>query len=111
MNHAVRVGRFSSVAIASPDTDVFVSAMHHFKNLSRYILQELWVVSGGSNSRHVIPIHLIVSSMDPGFVQVLPAIHSLTGCDTTSKFSTKLKAVKMGMENGFCYSVLELRKT
>lgn len=98
VNNAVKVGNFGSVAIASPDTDVFINATYHFKNLG---LQELWVVSGRSDSRSAIPIHNLVSSMDPDFVQVLPAIHSLTGCDTTSKFSTKTKAVKMGLKKGF----------
>ena len=33
VKHAVKVGRFGSVAIASPETDIFVSATHHFDKL------------------------------------------------------------------------------
>ena len=30
LNHAVKVAKYHNVAAASPDTDVFVWAMHHF---------------------------------------------------------------------------------
>ena len=101
VNHAVNVGRFGSVAIAYPDTDIFVSATHHFDKLIYLDLKELWLVSGRSESRTVVPIHDLVDSMEPDLVEVLPAIHALTGCDTTSKFGTKGKAVKEGMKNGY----------
>ena len=29
-NHAVKIGNYGSVAIASPDSDIFVSALHYF---------------------------------------------------------------------------------
>ena len=101
VNHAVNVGRFGSVVVASSDTDIFVSAAHHFNKLMYNDLQELWLISGRSESRSVVPINDLVDAMDPDFIEVLPAIHALTGCDTTSKFGTKSKAVIEGMKNGY----------
>ena len=43
MNHAVKVEFFRSVVIASEDTDVFLSATHHFPELKCH---ELWFLSG-----------------------------------------------------------------
>ena len=45
-NHAVKVGKCTSKMIASPDTDVFVSALHHFNHWKEFGLTELWIVSG-----------------------------------------------------------------
>ena len=101
VNHAVKVGRFDSVTIASPDTDVFVSAIHHFSKLMYFDLQELWFISGRSESKTVVPVHDMVGSMEPDLIEVLPASHALTGCDTTSKVGTKGKAVKEGIKNGY----------
>ena len=64
-------------------------------------LQEFWLVSGRSDSRSVIPIHGLFECIDRDFIEVLPAIHALTGCDTTSKVGTKAKAIKEGMKNGY----------
>ena len=35
-NHAIKVGRYSSVVIASPDTDIFVAATHHCNKLNLF---------------------------------------------------------------------------
>ena len=40
------------------------------------------------------------------FIDILPAIHALTGCDTTSKMGTKKKAIKKENKNAYhllCY--------
>ena len=49
-NHAMKIGNYGSVVIASPDTDIFVSALHHFYKLKYFDLEELWFVSGRGNS-------------------------------------------------------------
>ena len=68
VNHAVNVGRFGSVVVASSDTDIFVSAAHHFNKLMYNDLQELWLISGRSESRSVVPINDLVDAMDPDFI-------------------------------------------
>ena len=100
VNHAIKVGRNTSVVIASPDTDMFVAATHHFNILKKYFaLEELWFVSGRSGSRICFPIHDLANDLDPELTEVLPAIHALTGCDTASKVGTKSRAVKEGPES------------
>ena len=32
-NHAIKLAKYHNVAVASADTDVFVCALHHFKQL------------------------------------------------------------------------------
>ena len=51
-------------------------------------LQDLWFHHNGS----AIPLHESFESLPIEVVRVLPAIHALTGCDTTSKVGTKLQA-------------------
>ena len=72
-------------------------------------LQELWFISGRSESKSVVPIHALVGSMEPDLIEILPAIHALTGCNTTSKVGTKRKAIKEGNKNGY-YTILERMK-
>ena len=60
----------------------------------------MWLVFGRSESRTVVPIHELVNYMEPDFIEVLPAIHTLTGCDTTIKVGTKNMAIKEGVKNG-----------
>ena len=100
-NHAIKVGRYSSVVIASPDTDIFVAATHHFNKQNYFNLEELWFVSGRSDSRSVFPIHDFANDLDPDLAEILPAIHAFTGCDTASKVGTKSKAVKEGANIGY----------
>ena len=95
-NHAIKTRNYGSVVIASHDTDIFVSALHHFCKLKYFDLEELWFVSGWGNSRTFFPIHDLASDLDPDLVEVLPAIHALTGCDTASKVGKKSKAAGEG---------------
>ena len=89
VNHAIKIGNFRSIAIASPDTDVLVAAIHHYKKFIYFDLEELWFTSGKSDSRTVLPIHDLVNEIDTDVTDILLAIHGLTGCDTTSKVGTK----------------------
>ena len=56
-NHAVRVGEYKSVVLATDDTDIFVCATQHFSKLQTFDLEELWCVSGPASSRIFFPIH------------------------------------------------------
>ena len=38
------------------------------------------------------PLHEAVASLSTEVVSILPAMHSLSGCDTTSKVGTKLQS-------------------
>ena len=49
----------------------------------------------------------LADTLDPSVVSILPAAHALTGCDTTSKISTKnnlIKHVMNGKHNSYIES-------
>ena len=98
VDHIVKLDGFKDVAVASPDTDVFVSLTHHFDKFRYFDLKEMWLIAGRSQSRTVTPIHAIVNAMDQDFIELLPVIHALTECDTTSKVGTKKMAIKQGIK-------------
>ena len=66
-------------------------------------MEELSVVSGRGNSRTFFPIHDLTNDLELDLVEVLPAIHALTGYNTASKVGTKSRAVREGAD---CYHLL-----
>ena len=100
VDHGIKVDKSHKVIVASPDTDVFICLVYHFSRWIYFDLEDLWVVSGRSNARVVIPIHNIIGNMASNVV-VLPAVHALTGCDTTSKVGTKLSALNAATKYGY----------
>ena len=94
LNHADKLSKFCSVAIASPDTNIFVCPLYHFSQFVYFGLNEFWFVSGRSNSLTIVPIHDLVEKMSANIIGILPAVHVLTGCDTTSKIGRKAAALK-----------------
>ncbi|KAG1664879.1 Transposable element Tc3 transposase [Nymphon striatum] len=72
-----------SVLVDSPDTDVFVNLIFHFN--TTWQLQKLYVKLGNRKTKKTVPVHLLVDQLDNGLVSCLPAIHALSGCDSTSK--------------------------
>ena len=51
------------------------------------------MLCGQGHTKRYVAIHDIVKSIPQELSDVLPAIHSLTGCDTTSKNPTKYNAI------------------
>ena len=93
INHAVKVERFSRIIVASGDTDVFICLLYHFSNWKKANLKELWVLCGQGNTTRAVPLHNKNDCLDLSVINILPAIHALTGCDTTSKIGTKKSAL------------------
>ena len=93
INHATSVHNITNVVIASQDTDVLVSAIYHFKNTFAAQLREMWIISGKSGAYIVVPLHILSERISPDVIKVLPAIHALSGCDSTSKVGGTKKAV------------------
>ena len=96
--------RSGSIIVASPDTDVLVSLIYHYNNTWGYMNHDnkLWCLTKSGGSRQIYPIHELCSalkqpftSVRPNLINVLPALHALTGCDTTSKIGTKLPPTKL----------------
>ena len=98
-NHAVKVGYYRSIVIASADTDIFISTTHLYPQLKFDDLMELWFLSGRGDSRTFFPIHKLSSLLDANFIRVLIPVHDLTGADSISKVGTKTKAAKGRFEN------------
>ena len=101
VQHATCAESFKWVIVASADTDVLICLLYHFNQTwNDGGLFELWVLCGQGNTGRAVPIHNLVVEMSSIWVSVLPAVHTLTGCDTTSKVSTKHAAFKVAEQDG-----------
>ena len=67
-----------------PDTDVAVLCWYHFSQLS---IQELWLHTGTGRNRRFIPVHKAVEKVGQDVCNLLPVMHALTGCDSTSNLN------------------------
>lgn len=56
-------------------------------------LEELWVKAGVGDSTRYVPLHILFERLGCQLCAVLPAVHSLTGCDITSKVGNKKAAL------------------
>ncbi|VDI26825.1 Hypothetical predicted protein [Mytilus galloprovincialis] len=74
------------IKVKCSDTDVHVLCVHYFKVLVS--TEQMWFLTGSANSlrdcRRYIPIHELSKSLSPLLANILPTVHALTGCDTTS---------------------------
>lgn len=91
--HAVKHG-VERIVVLSADTDIFVLLLYYWQTLQVQGLFELWMKAGVRDSTRHIPIHLLASRIGLDLCKVLPAVHTLTGCDYTSKVGTKPAAIK-----------------
>ena len=74
--------------IYTVDTDVVVISIAIFNQINP---DELWLVFGTGSHFRYIPVHELVSGMDPRNCAVLPVFHAITGCDTVSSFGGRGK--------------------
>ena len=72
----------SVIIVRSPDTDVLVLLV----KFSQIIDQDVLFDTGMGNKRRLLNVKNIISEKGPELCNVLPALHSFTGCDTTSSF-------------------------
>ena len=84
-----------SVLVDSPDTDVFVNLIFHLNKI--WQLQKLYMKLGNRKKKKFVPVHLLVDQLDNGLVSCLPAIHVLSGCDSTSKVGPKMSGLTASM--------------
>jgi hypothetical protein len=92
------------IVVLSADTDVFVLLLYYWKQFHENGLKELWQKAGVGDSTRHIPLHTLASCIGDDLCQNLPAIHTLTGCDYTSKFGTKYMAVHGTETRSTCVS-------
>ena len=79
LNQSIKEERFEKVIIASADTDVFICAVYHFNRWIYSGLKDMFVISGKSGATTAFPIHQLKEKMKPSVVDILPAVHALTG--------------------------------
>ena len=80
------------------DTDVIVALLYHMPVFLQHDLAELWVRAGVGDTTRYVPIHTLFQRLGSRLCAVLPALHSLTGCDITSRVGTKKAALKAEAE-------------
>ena len=80
--------------VISSDTDVTVALLYHMPVFIQHGIEELWVRAGVGNTIRYLPLHTLFQYLGGLLCDVLPAVHSLTGCDITSKVGTKKAALK-----------------
>ena len=76
----------NQIVIHSPDTDVAVICCYQYAT-TLLSLQNFWFKTGVGKNIRYIAIHDITSSLGPNVCKLLPAFHSITGCDSVSSFS------------------------
>lgn len=94
------------VIIHSPDTDVFVLGIRFWVEFEKLGCQGLWIRVGTGDKKRGLGCHVAASNLGKDLSKVLPALHAFTGCDTTSKISTKKTAFKYIKKHSNCYKVL-----
>ena len=65
----------------SPDTDVLILSVSHFRSLG---CPELWFRTGLKDGQRMIPVHEIAHALGEKLSRSLPGFHAITGCDSTS---------------------------
>ena len=76
-------------------------AISHFSCWIYYWLNALWIISEKCDSINVTAIHTIANNTDNNVLDVLPAEHALSSCDTTSKVSIKSAAFYVVIKCGY----------
>ena len=79
--------------VLSASTDILVLMMYYWRELERKGLNELWFAWFQAIG-YYIPIHKLTLKLGADFCKVIPAVHTLTGCDYSSKAGTKEGALK-----------------
>ena len=97
--HATTTGT-KRIIVLSTDTDVTVILLFYWQRLKVHGLTEFWVKTGVGDSTWFVALHELVASLSRDICEVLPAVHSQTGCDYTSKVGSKKAAIEC---NPACY--------
>lgn len=85
--HALHCSKqgYRKILIRTVDTDVVVLAIALFHALS---IDELWIAFGVKKHYRYIAVHTIANRLGREKAKGLPFFHAVTGCDTTSSFSS-----------------------
>lgn len=85
--HALHESSYSkNILVKSVDTDVLILLIHYYTSGSVLNKCKVFMQLGHSHNQRIVAIRDIVDKIGTTVSQNLLAIHSLTGCDTTSAF-------------------------
>ena len=79
------------------DIDVAVTLLRLMPLLKLSTFAEVWMKAGRGETHRTVPLHKI-HARKPELCKVLPAVHNLTGADTTSKVGTNKGGLKVPIE-------------
>ena len=79
LNQSIKDEGIEKVIIASADIDAFICAVYHFNRWIYNGLKEMSVINGKSGETTAFPIHRLTEKLEPSVVDILPAVHALTG--------------------------------
>ena len=99
IHQAVTTESIERVIIASGDTDVFVCSIYHYSRWAYRGLKELWIVSGNSDSKTVLPIHKLAEKLSSDAIDILPAVHALTGLSLSLFYLSLIPAGTKRLKN------------
>jgi hypothetical protein len=68
--------------------------MHYWDIFHSEGLRELWIRAGVGDSKIYIPVHILAPRIGKELWYLLPLVHTLTGCNYTSKVGTNHAALK-----------------
>ncbi|GFR19225.1 uncharacterized protein TNCT_679571 [Trichonephila clavata] len=81
--HAVKI-KLGHIIIISADTDVFILGIYFWSKLARLGCLGLWF-DGSYKKKIISGCHLAAQSLGENICGILPALHTLSGCDSTSR--------------------------
>ena len=90
---------YEKVLVLSNDTDIDVTLLYYIPVFLQHGMKELWMQAGAGLASRYIPLHILYSKMGSDLCAVLPALYTLTGCDSTSKVGTKKAALESNAES------------
>ena len=95
INHSITIDNHQEIVLASADTDIFVCSLFHFARWMYFDFQELWILCGQGLTSRAVPVDDTAALLDSEAIDIVPAVHALKGCDTTSKVDTKKAALEV----------------
>lgn len=94
---SIKSGCYINVVLSN-DVDVAVGLLFYMSVFMQHGSKEIWFRGGKGDTTRFVPLHTLYETLGENICSVLPALHSLTGCDITSKVGTKKAALKANPE-------------
>lgn len=81
---ALDMAETKAVTITANDTDILVLLVHHFKPQLKDVYIQSEVMKNRISDITTVSVHDVCDKVGPTKGRILPAIHAISGCDSTS---------------------------